>query len=180
MPFVKVIPRSLYGVVILSVLLLAGCRDDLLPSDKDKRVSVEAGSVGSQVGQLAADVEMKTTLDETLQLTDVLAVNDAVVLYFTMWCPLCDSHMSNIRERIKPAFPNVAFLMVDYVSGTISQSRGAQLANGYASETVIADTQHQLLKQFSGTMGTTVVILPDQTIVMNEDYKEAKLIQRLP
>jgi thiol-disulfide isomerase/thioredoxin len=96
-----------------------------------------------------------------------------------MWCPLCDSHMSSIRQNVKSDYPNVIFLTVDYVSGSVNQSRSSQLANGYASETVIPDVSQALVKQFAGTMGSTIVIQSDNTILMNEDYKEGKLLQIL-
>lgn len=158
---------------------MAGCQEDLKPSDNDKRPSVQTGSVGNYVGQLAADFTVDTSVGDTLVLSDLLMSYDAVVLYFTMWCPLCDSHMSSIRQNVKSDYPNVIFLTVDYVSGSVNQSRSSQLANGYASETVIPDVSQALVKQFAGTMGSTIVIQSDNTILMNEDYKEGKLLQIL-
>ena len=143
--------------VILIALALCACNDDLNPSDSDKRPAVEAGSEGHQVGQTAIDFTITDTLDNTINLADELLANDAVVLYFTMWCPLCDTHMSSIRRNVKPNFPNVKFLVIDYVSGSVKQSVSAQLSNGYASETVIPDIDHLLLKQFDATMGSTII-----------------------
>jgi peroxiredoxin len=165
--------------LLFGIFMLAGCQEDLNPSDKDKRPSVQVGSVGNYVGQLAADFTMDTTVGDTLVLSDLLLSNDAVVLYFTMWCPLCDSHMDSLRQNVKPDYINVSFLIVDYVTGSVSQSRSSQLANGYASETVLPDINQALVKQFSGTMGSTIVIQSDRTILMNEDYKEGKLLSIL-
>lgn len=162
-------------VLLVCCCLLLACNEDLNPSSKDERPGIQAGSEGNYVGQLAVNFILADTEQAQINLNDELQTNDAVVLYFTMWCPLCDSHMSSLRKNVKADFPNVRFLMVDYVSGTLFQSRAAQLANGYASETVIADTQHQLLRQFAGTMGSTIVIQADRRILMNEDYKESKL-----
>jgi len=92
---------------------------------------------------------------------------------------LCDTHMSSIRQNVKPQFPNVRFLVVDYVSGSTNQSRSAQFSNGYASEVVIPDTEHVLLKQFDATMGSTIVINASGEILMNEDYKQSKIISVL-
>lgn len=50
---------------------------------------------------------------------------------------------------------------------------------GYASETVLPDINQALVKQFAGTMGTTIVIQSDGTILMNEDYKEGTLLSHL-
>jgi len=168
---------------LLTILLISfalyGCNEDLNPSDSDERPSVQAGSIGHYVGQSAADFSLSDTQGNTLNLTDELLANDAVVLYFTMWCPLCDTHMSSIRQNVKPQFPNVRFLVVDYVSGSTNQSRSAQFSNGYASEVVIPDTEHVLLKQFDATMGSTIVINASGEILMNEDYKQSKIISVL-
>lgn len=173
--------KTLVKLLLLSltVLSLMGCNEDLNPSSSDKRPDVQAGTEGHYVGQIAVDFTLQDTLGNDINLSDELAVNDAVVVYFTMWCPLCDTHMSSIRHQIKPRFPNVRFLIIDYVSGSVNQSRSAQFSNGYASETVIPDITHQLLKQFNATMGTTIVIDPAGEILMNEDYKQSKLISTL-
>lgn len=165
--------------VLVTCSLLLACNEDLNPSSKDQRPTVQAGSEGNYVGQLAVDFTLQNTLQEAINLNDELQANDAVVLYFTMWCPLCDSHMTSLRQNVKAEFPNVRFLVVDYVSGSLAQSRSAQLANGYASETVLPDIEHRLLTQFAGTMGSTIVIQADRSILMNEDYKESKLVRLL-
>ena len=175
MLFVKLKP----AFIILIAFILYGCNEDLNPSDSDDRPSVQAGSIGHYVGQNAADFTVSDTQGNTLNLSDELLANDAVVLYFTMWCPLCDTHMSSIRQNVKPQFPNVRFLVVDYVSGSAKQSRSAQLSNGYASETVIPDTDHILKNQFEGGMGSTIVIDTSGVILMNEDYKQSKIISVL-
>jgi peroxiredoxin len=160
-------------IFIFSTLLMA-CNEDLNPSDKDQRSVVE-GTVGHNVGQVAADFSIEDSQLNMINLSDELAANDVVVLYFNMWCPLCDSHLSSMRKSVKPEFPNVQFLVIDYVSGSAKQSRRAQLANGYASETVIPDVQQTLLTQFEGTMGSTVVIAANGQVLMNEDYKQSKI-----
>ena len=166
-------------LILLIAFALYGCNEDLNPSDSDDRPNVQAGSVGHYVGQNSADFTILGTLGETINLADELLGHDAVVLYFTMWCPLCDTHMSSIRKSVKPLFPNVRFLVVDYVSGSTNQSRSVQFSNGYASETVIPDTEHVLLKQFDATMGSTIVINASGEILMNEDYKQSKIISVL-
>lgn len=165
--------------VLLWVLLSVGCSKDLNPSDSDIRPTVVEGSKGGSEGQQAADFTALDTAGNRVQLSTQLSSHDAVVFYFTMWCPLCDSHMTSIRSRVEPTFPGVRYLLVDYVSGTISQSLSAQLANGYASETVLVDIDHALLNQFDATMGTTIVIDAQGKIRMNEDYKQSRLISVL-
>ena len=93
-----------------------------------------------------------------------------------MWCPICDSHMSHMRAQVIPNYPNVRFLIVDYVSGTVALSRSAQVSNGYTDMTVLVDNIQTALTLYEATMGTTVVIenAGSHGIVrMNEDYKDS-------
>lgn len=166
------------SLIALSLLLMA-CNEDLNPSSSDKRAAVEAGSTGNQVGQIANDFSLLDTEQNLLTLSEELATYDAVVLYFTMWCPLCDSHMSSIRESIKPDYPNIHFINIDYVSGSVEQARANQVSSGYRSETVVADPEHTLTEQFKGDMGVTLVINSDNLILMNEGFKHSKLVDAL-
>lgn len=155
------------------LLLLAGCNsmtDDLFPSGEDKRPDVKSGTIGPQVGQIAPDFTLDDTLYTPHTLSTELGSTDAVVLYFTMWCPVCDSHSSHMRQYIVPDFPDVQFYLVDYVSGTVALSRNNQVANGYTDFTVLV-ADEAFTKLYQATMGTTVVIDADGQIVrMNEDY----------
>jgi len=170
-------------VLGISLLLLVGCGDtfdDLNPSGKDRRPDVELGVSGPYVGQNAADFTLTNTLGESVNLATELSNARGVVLYFNMWCPICDSHMSHMRSYIIPDFPDVKFLLIDYVSGSVDRSRSAQLSNGYAAMNVLVDSDETVLNQFNATMGTTVVIDSSGIIRMNEDYKDgSKLYQTL-
>ncbi len=170
-------------VLVTGVLLLASCGDtfdDLNPSGKDRRPDIELGAAGPYVGQNAADFTLPNTLGESVNLATELSSGKGVVLYFNMWCPICDSHLSHMRSYVIPDFPDVKFLVVDYVSGSVERSRSAQLSNGYAGMTVLVDIDEQVLNQFNATMGTTVVIDGSGIIRMNEDYKDgSKLYQTL-
>ena len=159
----------------IGLMLLAGCSDtfdDLNPSGKDRRPTVEQNVPGPFVGQNAADFTLTNTLGESINLATELSSTKGVVLYFNMWCPICDSHMSHMRSHIMPDFPNVKFLLVDYVSGSVDRSRSAQLSNGYATLDVLVDSNETVLNQFNATMGTTVVIDNSGIVRMNEDYKD--------
>lgn len=160
-------------------LLLIACNEDLSPSSSDKRESIQVGSSGNQVGQIAEDFSALDTQGNLLSLSDELANNDAVLLYFTMWCPVCDSHMSIIRETLKPNFPNINFINIDYVSGSADQASANQIANGYRSETVLADPSHALTDQFGGDMSVTIVINSENEILMNEGFKYSKVLEAL-
>lgn len=164
----------LLGCLLLS-LGMVGCEDmtdDLSPDGGDARPAVVAGSSGVQVSQLAPSFTAVDTLNASRTLTSELVGVDGVLLYFTMWCPTCDSHMSHIRSQLVPDFPNVTFLVVDYVTGSVVASRSAQLANGYASFTVLADVDLSLFNTFNGSMGATVVIDSSGIVQFNEDYKD--------
>jgi len=165
--------------LLLLLLMIAGCGgmvDDISPSGSDKRPVVQCGVTGPDVCQFAPDFTLSDTLGNTVTLSSVLTTPGikGTVVYFTMWCPVCDMHMSNMRSSIVPYYPDIRFLVVDYVSGSIASARNAELSNGYASSmfTVLADTGQTILGSFHATMGTTIVIDTAGIVHMNEDYKD--------
>lgn len=160
-------------------VLLAGCggmMDDLSPSGSDQRPQVIAGTTGPAVGQNAPDFTISDTLGSSVNLSSQLTGTaiKGVVLYFTMWCPTCDTHMSHMRDAIIPAFPDVVFLALDYVSGSVAEARNAEISNGYEGSgfRVLADIGHQVADTYGGTMGTTVVIDKSGVIRLNEDFRD--------
>jgi len=167
---------------LLLLFTLTAC-DDLYPSGEDKRAPVDTTVVGSKAGQIAPEFSLFGTEGNTVTMSVELAGADAIVLYFTMWCPICDSHMSHMRTQVIPNYPNVRFLIIDFVSGSIADSRTAQEKNGYTDLTVLVDDASEVETLYEGTMGTTVVIQNtggQGTILMNEDYKDSvKLTQTL-
>jgi peroxiredoxin len=154
--------------------LLTACGDNLAPSGNDQRPAVQAGTIGPAVGQKAADFSVSDTTGTAVTLVSSLAARKAAVFYFTMWCPICDIHMSSIRSTIAPQFPTVGFYLVDYVSGSVTDAGAAASSSGYAGGifTILADTRHILTANFQGTMGTTVVVDSSGTILMNEDFRD--------
>jgi len=166
-------------LIFLSVLFLASC-DDLNPSSEDLRPDVVPGSDGVQADQKAIDFTLVDTLNNNFTLSTEYPVTDAVVLYFTMWCPICDSHMNYMRQYVVQNYPNVQFYFVDYVSGSMSASRQAQQSNGYTDFTVLVDTNHAIQELYGATMGTTIVIDTNGIVKMNEDFKDgSKLFDTL-
>jgi len=161
-------------VLILPLMLLAACGDNLNPSGDDQRSTAVPGTTGPAVGQNAPDFSVSDINGNTVTLASALASKKGVVLYFSMWCPICDSHMSSIRSNALPAYPSVGFYIVDYVSGTVADARSSAIANGYANSgfTVLADIGNAMLNGYQATMGTTVVIDSTGIIRMNEDYKD--------
>ena len=163
-------------LLIILALAVTAC-DDLYPSGEDKRAPVDSSTVGASVGQIAPNFDLSDTEGNMVTMSTELFNNDAVVLYYTMWCPICDSHMSHMRTHVIPNYPNVSFLIIDYVSGTVTFSRDAQLSNGYADLTVLVNNIPQdVLSLYDATMGTTVVIEnagSDGIVRMNEDYKDS-------
>lgn len=163
-------------LLVLILTFFSGCGgmlDDLKPSGSDKH----------RVGQLAPDFTLSDTLGTSVTLSTILTGTDVsgVVLYFTMWCPTCDVHMSSMRSSHIPTFPNVRFIALDYVSGTVADARNSELSNGYAGSgfIVLADTAQTVLNLYRGTMGTTVVIDKAGVIRMNEDYKDDRVTAAL-
>jgi peroxiredoxin len=164
------------------LILLAGCggmMDDLNPSGADRRPAVQPGTSGSAVGQNAPDFTLSDSLGNTVTLSSLVPTVPGTVLYFTMWCPICDGHMSHMRDVVIPQFPAVRFFAADYVSGSVVDARNAEISNGYAGTpfTVLADVNQTVLKAYQGTMGTTVVIDAAGVILMNEDYKDGSRLR---
>jgi len=163
-------------ILIALVLVLTAC-GDLYPSGEDKRAPVDTSTIGASVGQIAPDFSLFDTLGNTVTMSAELVNTDGIVLYFTMWCPICDAHMSHMRAQVIPNYPNVKFFIVDYVSGTVELSLSAQQENGYTDLTVLVDNVQEVLTLYQATMGTTVVIenaVSHGIVRMNEDYKDSK------
>ena len=156
---------------LILAFMLSGC-GDLNPSSADLRPDVDCNIIGPSVCQIAPDFALFDTLNNTVSLTAELATADAVVLYFTMWCPICDSHMQYMRTNIIPNYPSVKFYMVDYVNGTIEAARTAQDDNGFDDLNVLVNFPEDVLTLYAATMGTTVVIDTNQIVQMNEDFKD--------
>lgn len=171
-------------VLLLSLLfVLAACdgmMDDLRPSGEDRRPPVTPGIIGPEVGQIAPDFTLDDTLYTPHTLSTALLGSDAVVLYFNMWCPICDAHVSHLRQYIVPDFPAVRFFIVDYVSGSVGLGRSNQLANGYTDFTVLVTADDSLVRQYRATMGTTVVIsAAGQVVRLNEDYLDGRRLREV-
>jgi len=152
--------------VALLSWFMTGCQEDLLPSN-DQLASNSIAEVGSTLD----DINFTLSTGDTQNLSDRLQNADAIVLYFTMWCPVCDSHMNHIRQHIRDDYPNVDFIFVDYVSGSVSASYGAQRSSGYSDFDVLADINDVLQNRLGGTMATTVVVDKNFIVRMNEEFK---------
>ena len=162
---------------LLLLIVLCGCGDNLVPSGDDKRPLVVAGTTGSAVGQKAPDftvTDVTNGNDIVVTLPMLLASKKAVVIYFTMWCPICDTDMSLMRDSLIPLFPDVRFCAVDYVNGTLADVRNSASANGFAngSFTILADIANIIEASYSGTMGTTIVIDSGGIVRMNENFRD--------
>ena len=170
-------------VLLTFVSMLFACQDvsdDITPSGEDKRADIEEGVIGHLPGQIAPDFTADTSLSEPRTLsTEVAMSTDGLLIYFTMWCPTCDSHMSHIRSNILPDFPDVSVLVVDWVTGAVSASRASQLANGFTSFTVLVDVDHTILNAYDGGMGTTVIVDPLGVVRFNETYKDGRKVREV-
>jgi len=176
MYFAKVLPYIMF-------LTFAGCgniTDDLQPSSEDKRAVIETGVAGFGEGQIAPEFTVYDTLGNSTTLDSALTGSKGIVLYFTMWCPLCDSHQDNMQNYVVPDFSaDVKFYLVDYITASVENSRASQISNGYTTFNVLADIGQDILTAYKATMGTTVVIDSAGIIRMNEEYKKATLIETL-
>ncbi len=162
--------------IVLPALLaamIAACGNNLIPSGEDKRITTTA-SAGHAVGQTAPDFSMPDTAGGTVSLSALNAAGKPVVLYFTMWCPICDAHMQHMQSTAMAQYPNAVYVAVDYLSGSVAVAADAQNSAGYASSPFVVgvDVGQAVLNTFHATMGTTVVIDKTGIVRMNEDYKD--------
>jgi peroxiredoxin len=165
--------------LLLVLVLLSGC-GDLNPSGENKVPIGQPGTTGPLVGQNAPDFTLSDTFSNNVTLSAVYPTTKGVVLYFTMWCPVCDMHLDSLRDYVMPAFPQVRFFVVDYVSGTITNAQTAVSSNGYAGVfSVLVDTNKAVYNSYVANMGSTIVIDSAGVIRMNEDYKDDRLIAAL-
>ena len=181
MDSVKMIPL---WFLLLFVSGCGGMMDDIVPSGSDKRPVVQCGVTGPNVCQLAPDFTLSDTLGNPVTLSSVVTSPGVrgTVLYFTMWCPICDLQMSNMRSSLLPNYPTVRFFLIDYVSGSVAMARKEEIDKGYSGSgfTVLADTNQELLGRFHdthATMGTTVVIDSAGVVRFNEDYKDGSRLR---
>jgi len=183
----RVVFSGLLFVVSLSLTACDGMMDDLNPSGEDNRPIVDTSINGTQVGQITEDFILQDTFYQSRSLHTELDVQgkSGVVLYFTMWCPICDSHASHMRANVMPNFPDVQFFLVDYVTGSVANAQAAQLSNGYGDIETLADVSQEVFNSYRASMGTTVVIgSAEKRVRMNEDYKDGvkltETLQALP
>ncbi len=177
-------------MVLLSIIFLGlnGCNSDLAPSGSDQRAVVSSGSIGFQPGQQAPNITWLDSVGNSFNLSDHLVGGatpaQAVVLYFTMWCPICTSHMDDILFNTVPLFSlrgTVVYVAVDYVSGTVAMARTAEVSNGYAGSAfrTVVDTNQTVMNQMHASMGTTVVINQNGLVLMNEDYRTGQNLRTI-
>jgi peroxiredoxin len=161
-------------VFLILVLCMSGCGDNLFPSGEDKRQLVQAGSSGGSVSQKAPDFSVSDSKGVTVTLSSATSGKKGAVFYFTMWCSICEIHVSHMQDSVVHLFPDVNFFLVDYVSGSVADAANSATANGYTGGvfTTLADLNHTLSNNFQGTMGTTVVIDSGGIVRMNEDYRD--------
>ncbi len=158
-------------------LFAAGCGQmtgNLLPSGQDKRPAATATGTGYAVGQTAPEFTMPDTKGGTLALSVLLAQGKPVVMYFNMWCPICDAHLQELQSGAMTTYPNVTYIAVDYVSGSVAAAASAQEGAGYGNApfSVGVDIGQTVLNGYHATMGTTIVIDTAGVIRMNEDMKD--------
>lgn len=161
--------------LLLAAALLPGCGgtlDDLLPSGADRRPAVQPGTEGPLPGQLAPDFSLpEVATGQPVGLHAALSSSRGAVLYFTMWCPICDAHMTHLQRNAIPAFPGVRFYAIDYVSGSAAQARAAQQAAGWdpTDFTVLADVGAAVERYYAAPM-QIVVVGADRVVRLNGEY----------
>ena len=147
--------------------------DDLAPDGRDLRDGSSANYPG-KLGAIVPATSFKYCDSTNGQLSDFIPAKSGVVFYFTMWCSVCYAHTSHIVNTLKPAYPNVEFIVVDFVSGTVGSCSSSVSANGLTGKLpVVADTDLSLFDYFGGTMSKTVLVNAGGMVIFNEDFKDA-------
>lgn len=164
---------SWVGLLYLFLFSLAcgGTSNDLTPSSEDLRNTSNSG-VGSNIGQQAPLQSETNSFGTSIDLPTRLKSHDAMLLYFTMWCPVCDAHSQHIRSQILTKFANVDVHLVDFVSSNQTSSWGAQMSGGYSDFSTLIDPNNSLEQRFGGAMGKTIIVHSNGNIIFNEGYKD--------
>ena len=128
-------------MLLASFCLLWGCQEDLMPeSDADNR---------QREPFVVDDFTVNLNTEQDYSLSERLNNYDGIVLYFTMWCPVCDNHMQLLRS--------------DFVA--------QYLNNGYRDFNVISDRDDYLENVLDGAMARVVLIDKNFTVVFSELFK---------
>lgn len=165
--------RFALAALLLATVSCGAVGEDLAPSGEDKRGGGDV-STGGGFAPGFPDFTLYSIDGSENGIYGHIQSSRAVVLYFNMWCPICDGHMDHMMRTIVPANPEVTFVIVDYVSGSVEHTAAAARASGYANTAfiVVTDLGHAMTDYFDTTMASTVVIDPSGAVLMNEDYKD--------
>ena len=154
--------------------------NDLMPSGEDKSVATTTSTTTTTASK-EIGITVQNGTNEDLNLDTERAKYKAIVLYFTMWCPICNGHTDKMISTVMPQTSNVGFYLVDYVSGSTSSSQISLVSSGYeyAGITLLVDLAREIELKYDGTMGTTIVIDASGNILMNEDFKDGVLLSSI-
>lgn len=155
-----------------------GC-SNLLPDDTDLRKNNSSAIL--TVGQNAADFSLPLSDGGTLTLASAVSGKNGVVIYFTMWCPVCTSHTDELVQSIMPVYPNSRYVLVDYVSSSTLEAATLKTYGGYdpSGIGVALDRSQTFMNSYGATMAYVVIIDSTGKIRMNEVYKRQKMEQIL-
>ena len=178
MSYVNRLRLQNFSFLVILTSSLMQC-SNLLPDDDDLRSKNASGIL--TVGQTAPEFALPTSDGGTLTLASSLAGKNGVVIYFTMWCPVCTSHTDEVVQAIMPSFPNARYVFVDYVSSSIGEAAMLKSYGGYdpAGIVVALDKTQSFMNSYGATMAYVVIIDSTGKIRMNEVYKRQKMEQIL-
>jgi peroxiredoxin len=165
---------------VLPIALLTACGvagDNLLPSGSDMHQTAVAGTIGSGTNQNTPALTLPDLNGGTFSLAAETAAGKTVVIYFTMWCPICDEHQQDIQSAVMPNKPSVEYVLIDYVSGSVAASSAARDGAGWSVSPfrTLVDNG-SALSAFHATMATTVVVDKNGVVRMNELYKTSSFL----
>jgi len=168
----KKIPAAVLALSLITSLKCTNFTADLFPAANDLR-STQTADFPGKTGATSLDFTLTEKSGQNTSFGSYIPSGRGIVLYFTMWCSVCASHVDHMRTTIIPFYPNVTFIVVDYVSGSLTEVNSLANNSGLINPppVVVADLNDELENYFGGTMGKTVVIDSNFKIIMNEDYR---------
>lgn len=177
MSYAKFKKSSRISLFFIALFAATHC-SNMLPDGSDLRDKNPSSVL--QVGAVAPNFSLTASDNTTLTLSSALLGKSAVVLYFTMWCSVCSSHTDEIVQTVMPAFPNVRFVFVDYVSANTGDAATLKTYAGYdGTGASVALNTPGLMESYGATMASLVVIDNTQKIRLNETYKKSRLVSVL-
>ena len=159
---------SALGISLILLLFLAGCAKsvDISNNAAPQGQSVNADIVGTRKGFRAPDFTVTTTEGSTFTLSEAIAENKPVLVYFmATWCPYCTRDLAAVNKVYPDYEDQVEFIAID-----LDLTEDSQLLSQYKTdgghEFLVAPGNPQVLADYAVRATTTkFAVSKDGTIL---------------